>query len=161
MKKYSLLFIVSALLLFTACLKKEEAPVRVNPLVQLGKDTLLIRNFLTLNKINATKLEPTGIYYQIIKPGTGTVTPSSTSYITVKYKGRFLNGNVFDDSKQDSVTFKLGRVIFGWQLGIPLIKKGGKIRLIISSGYAYEDIGKDAIPPNSNLDFDIELIDVK
>ncbi|TAE36437.1 MAG: peptidylprolyl isomerase [Sphingobacteriales bacterium] len=161
MKKYSLLLIVSALLLFTACLKKEEAPVRINPLVQLGKDTLLIRNFLTLNEINATKLEPTGIYYQIIKPGTGTVTPTSTSKIIVKYKGRFLNGNVFDDSKQDSVTFTLGKLIVGWQLGIPLIKKGGKIRLIISSGYAYQDIINSVIPPNSNLDFDIELIDIK
>lgn len=161
MKKYILFLTATVLMGLSSCLKKEDLPPPHDALAQLGKDTIAIRNFLTLNNINAQKLEPTGIYYQILTSGTGTITPTSTSKVTVKYKGRFLNGNVFDDSKQDSVVFTLGGTIAGWQLGIPLIKKGGKMRLIISSGYGYQQYGLGPIPPNANLDFDIELVDVK
>ncbi len=161
MKKYILLLTATVLIGLSSCLKKEDLPPPHNALAQLGKDTLVIRNFLTANSIVATKLGPTGIYYQILTPGTGTVTPTRTSVIAVKYKGRFLNGTVFEEIKKDSVIYTLGNLIPGWQLGIPLIKKGGKIRLIVSSGYAYEEFGRGLIPPNTNLDFDIELIDVK
>lgn len=161
MKKYILLLTVTVLIGLSSCLKKEDLPPPHNPLVQLGKDTLVIRSFLTAKDIDAIKLGPTGIYYQIITPGTGTVTPNKDSKVAVKYKGRFLNGTVFDETKKDSVVFTLGTLISGWQLGIPLIKKGGKIRLIVSSGYAYQEIGRGPIPPNTNLDFDIELVDVK
>jgi FKBP-type peptidyl-prolyl cis-trans isomerase FkpA len=161
MKKYTLLFTATLIIGLSACLKKQDLPPPYNALAQLAKDTVAIRKFLTLNSINAIKLDSTGIYYQIITPGIGTVTPKSTSVITVKYKGRFLNGNIFDDSKQDSAVFILSNVILGWQLGLPLIKKGGKIRLILPSGYAYEQYGWGTIPPNTNLDFDIELLDVK
>jgi FKBP-type peptidyl-prolyl cis-trans isomerase FkpA/FKBP-type peptidyl-prolyl cis-trans isomerase FklB len=52
-------------------------------------------------------------------------------------------------------------LIKGWQIGIPLMKKGGKATFYVPSelGYGGNDMG--AIPPNSILIFDIELIDVK
>ncbi len=162
MKKYILLLTVTALVSLSSCLKKEDLPPEHDAIAQLGKDTLQIRKFLDDKFIDATKLGPTGVYYKILKLGTGTLTPNRDSKVAVKYKGRFLNGNVFDDSKQDSVVFILRNQVLGWQLGIPLLKKGGKMRLIISSGYGYEEFGYgNIIPPNANLDFDIELVDVK
>lgn len=155
-----LLITATVLVGLSSCLKQEAVP-KHNPLEQLGKDTVIIRKFLTINNLDAVKLGLTGIYYQIITPGTGTLTPNRDSKIAIKYKGRFLNGTVFDETKSDSDIFTLGNLISGWQLGIPLIKNGGKMRLIISSGYAYEEIGRGPIPPNTNLDFDIELVDVK
>jgi FKBP-type peptidyl-prolyl cis-trans isomerase FkpA len=71
-----------------------------------------------------------------------------------------LNGTVFDGTTTQPISFKLGQVISGWQIGIPLIQKGGKIRLLIPSGLAYGPDGQGPIPGNAVLDFDIELLDV-
>jgi FKBP-type peptidyl-prolyl cis-trans isomerase FkpA len=61
-------------------------------------------------------------------------------------------------------------VIRGWQMGIPLVKKGGIVRLLIPSRYAYgpnaqPQLGvtfglKDGLPANAVLDFDIQLYDI-
>ncbi|HEX7365657.1 MAG TPA: FKBP-type peptidyl-prolyl cis-trans isomerase [Pelobium sp.] len=154
---YILLF---AVLGFAACKKEKYVDYQALALEQYGKDTVIINKFIADNNIPAKKDSTIDIYYQIIEPGTGDeVNWTANSLITAKYDGRFLNGTSFD--KSDSAIFELGRVIAGWQIGIPKIKKGGKIRLIIPSGFAYGDRGSGQIPPNSILDFDIELLDIK
>ena len=93
--------------------------------------------------------------------GTGTK-PTTASTVEVKYKGSLINGTVFDQTATDKTfTYALSGLILGWQIGIPLMKEGGKAILIIPSqlGYGRENLG--VIPPNSVLIFDIELIDVK
>jgi FKBP-type peptidyl-prolyl cis-trans isomerase FkpA len=72
-----------------------------------------------------------------------------------------LDGTVFDQTTTQPLNFPLGNVIVGWQIGVPLIKKGGKIRLLIPSGYGYGQGGSGKIPSNAVLDFDIELVDVQ
>ncbi|MEJ7779509.1 MAG: FKBP-type peptidyl-prolyl cis-trans isomerase [Daejeonella sp.] len=79
--------------------------------------------------------------------------------MSARYTGRLLSGVEFDKSAQP-VAFKLGGVILGWQKGVPLIQKGGTIRLFIPSGLGYGAGGQGPIPPNAVLDFDIELVDV-
>lgn len=108
-----------------------------------------------LTAVNSTK----GIYYQIINSGFG-ATPNINSTVDVLYKGKYLNGQVFEESSS-IVTFPLNKVIEGWQIGIPLIKKGGKINLIIPSAYGYGCVGNSPIPPNTILYFEISLIDVR
>ena len=78
----------------------------------------------------------------------------------VKYKGYLTNGTCFDSTKTSLPTFTLGQLIVGWQKGIPLIKAGGAIRLFIppSMGYGSNTVGP--IPANSNLIFEIKLVDV-
>jgi FKBP-type peptidyl-prolyl cis-trans isomerase len=49
----------------------------------------------------------------------------------------------------------------GWQIGIPMMKEGGKAKLLIPSQLGYGSSNLGVIPPNSVLIFDIELIDVK
>jgi len=162
MKKYSLLLIITALLLLSACLKKqEEIPVK-DPNIQFAKDTVIINKFLADSNINALRLDQTGVYYQIITSGTGTVKPQLNSVVEVKIKGRLLRGKVFTEAK-DTLSLILRNQIYGLQLGIPLIKKGGKIRLILASYYAYDTFGNRAqtVPPNAVVDFDIELLDIR
>ncbi|HEY0897924.1 MAG TPA: FKBP-type peptidyl-prolyl cis-trans isomerase, partial [Sphingobacteriaceae bacterium] len=102
----------------------------------------------------------TGLYYQIIAPGSGELVYNANTRITVKYTGRFLNGEIFDQGNLSSIA--LGdRLISGWQIGVPLIQKGGKIRILIPSVYGYGPSAAGPIPPNSVLDFDIELIDAQ
>ncbi len=105
-----------------------------------------------------------GIFYKILTPGVG-VTAGVCSDVTVKYIGSLINGTAFDSSYQRSpngATFTLGQLILGWQIGIPIIKKGGSIILYIPPSLGYGAAGGGAaIPPNSNLVFQIELVEVQ
>lgn len=137
---------------FSSC-RKELSPEK-----QSEKDDKIIVDFISKNSIIATK-HSSGVYYQIISEGSG-ARPTLTNEVTVNYTGKLLNGNVFDQSSAP-IKFVLNRLIVGWQIGIPLIKKGGNIRLIVPSALAYGNNSPGAgIPKNSVLDFTIDLIDV-
>jgi len=128
---------------------------------QFNSDTTAIRKFIVANKIPALK-DKSGVFYQIILPGTGTTTYTSTTSITANYEGRLLNGTVFGTSGTTPFTFTLPGVIVGWQIGIPYIQKGGQIRIIIPSYYGYANSSPSStIPANSILDFTITLTDVQ
>lgn len=104
----------------------------------------------------AVQQDATGILYQIIDPGTG-AQPAVTDSITINYVGRLVsNGQQFDAA--NNVTFKLSELIEGWQIGIPKIKVGGKIKLIMQSSLAYGCTGSGPIAPNQPLYFYIELL---
>lgn len=100
-----------------------------------------------------------GMYYYIENPGNATM-PTLNSSLSVKYIGKLLNGTVFDQRTTSPVTFALGGVIFGWQLGLPLIGEGGIIHLFIPSSLAYGCADNGPIPAYSVLYFRVELIDV-
>jgi FKBP-type peptidyl-prolyl cis-trans isomerase len=118
-----------------------------------------IQAYAASKGINAVQLNNTGLYYEIMSPGSGNV-PNSNSIITTNYTGELLDGTVFDASTSP-VTFPLNGVIAGWQLGIPLIKKGGSIKLIVPSSLAYGCKGIGSIPPDAILYFNIELTNVQ
>ena len=99
-----------------------------------------------------------GIYYKILKEGTGPIVQVSDT-VVANYKGYLLNGDIFDQSKGTPATFPLNRLIKGWQAGLPLCRVGGSIRLIIPSALAYSIRARSPkIPPNSVLVFDIEVL---
>lgn len=123
---------------------------------QAAKDDSLIVDFIAKNNITAIK-HSSGLYYQVIVPGTG-VSATAASTVSVNYEGKLLNGNQFDKSTQ-AITFPLTNVIPGWTIGVPLVKAGGSIRLIIPSALGYGNQSPGAgIPKNAVLDFTIELI---
>ena len=130
-----------------------------DPEKQLAADEQLIKDFLAANNIEATRHAQSGVYYQILEEGTGNVAYTANTDVMVKYEGRLLNGQVFD-SNTTGVRLTLGRLIYGWQIGIPLIQKGGKIRLFVPSFYGYGPNPQRGIPANSVLDFDIELLEI-
>lgn len=158
MKKinYILLFVCLATC-FSAC-KKDLGIENFDVEGQFKTDTTAIRAFAIANKIPIVKEPKYNIFYQIIEPGSGAEV-NLLSNISVKYTGRLLNGTVFD-SKATPTLFPLNGMITGWQAGIPLIRKGGKIRLLLPSFYGYGNQARGPIPANSPLDFDIELVDV-
>jgi FKBP-type peptidyl-prolyl cis-trans isomerase len=84
--------------------------------------------------------------------------------VKVHYKGTFAKtGQKFDSTydKGEPASFELkdNKVITGWVQGIPGMKVGGNRRLIIPSSLAYGAQGyPGAIPPNTDLVFEIELI---
>lgn len=104
---------------------------------------------------------PSGLMYQVEKPGTGPA-PKPSETVKVHYTGTLVNGTVFDSSVQrgEPVEFKLDEVIPGWTEGLQKISKGGKIKLYIPPQLAYGDEGRQGIPPASTLVFEVELIDI-
>jgi len=103
-----------------------------------------------------------GVYYTILKEGAGRQV-SVNDTVTAFYKGYLLkDGSVFDGTKDKPAIFPLKRLIMGWQIGVPLCKVGGKVKIIIPSALAYSIRTRAAkIPPNSVLVFEIEVVDAK
>ncbi len=152
------LFIVSACLFLltggNACIKDTGCR---NKTVESERDA--IQAFATANSITGS-FHSTGLYYQVINPGSG-FTPAVTSKVFVTYTGKLLDGTQFDTGTTPSEGWVLGSLIPGWQIGLPLIQKGGSIKLIIPSSMAYGCAGKVNIPSNAILYFDITLNDVQ
>jgi FKBP-type peptidyl-prolyl cis-trans isomerase len=84
---------------------------------------------------------------------------------TFHYIGTLENGTEFDSSVRRDVPFTVvigaGKVIKGWDEGLPGMKVGGKRKLHIPYGAAYGDQGNAKIPPKSNLNFEVELLSIK
>lgn len=133
----------------------------VDSIRQLQIDKELIARAIAENKTDA-KQNHNGIYYTILKEGNGRQISVSDT-VTVYYKGYLIkDGSVFDETKDKPATFPLKRLIMGWQIGVPLCKVGGKIKLVIPSNLAYSIRTRAAkIPPNSILVFEVEVVDAK
>ena len=85
--------------------------------------------------------------------------------ITTQYKGTLEDGTVFDSSYDKGRPFQCvigtGRVIKGWDIGLMGMKVGGKRTLFVPAHLAYGERQVGAhIKPNSNLLFEIELLEV-
>ncbi|UNU74302.1 FKBP-type peptidyl-prolyl cis-trans isomerase [Moraxella nasovis] len=125
------------------------------------------------------------LQYEDIVVGTGK-SASRGALICANYTGFLPNGEVFDSSHSRGQPFECvigtGRVIKGWDIGVlggeyadkigyadyvtdaerlVAMKVGGKRRLIVPSHLAYGERAVGKIPPNSDLTFEIELLDVK
>ncbi len=101
-----------------------------------------------------------------IKVGTGPAEVKSGDTVVVNYKGTLLNGTQFDSSYDRGQPFEtkigVGVVIKGWDVGLLGMKVGGKRKLTIPSDMAYGQQGAgSAIPPNSPLIFELELLAIK
>ena len=104
-----------------------------------------------------------GLVYQSLKEGAGD-SPKATDTVKVHYKGMFLDGKEFDSSykRGEPTEFPLNRVIPCWTEGVQRMKPGGKAKLTCPPGIAYGERGAGGvIPPNTTLNFEVELISVR
>lgn len=109
-----------------------------------------------------TNTTSSGLRYIHIKEGTG-ASPTATNNVKVHYTGTFIDGKVFDSSVQrgQPIDFGLNQVIRGWTEGLQLMKEGGKSKFYIPYHLAYGEQGyPGAIPPKSDLIFEVELIKI-
>ncbi|CAM3772942.1 FKBP-type peptidyl-prolyl cis-trans isomerase [Mucilaginibacter galii] len=170
-----LLLLCWCLLLFTACSKVDD-PAVVNP-DQAAIDDKLLADYVAGNglagkavKVKVGTQDTVGVYYVVEKQGTVNTLYSLSSNITVAYTGKVLTtGEVIAEVGATGVhpAFVLGQTIKGWQLGLlnGKVNKGGIIRILMASRYAYgpfaqPQLGKNGLPPNSVLDFTIQIFDV-
>lgn len=153
--KTFLLFLLSIVVL-CSCSKTKNDCTPNTPQSEQGQ----IQTFASASGINATA-HSSGLYYEVVNPGSGT-TPNISSRIYVKYIGKLMNGTIFDSTSNYAATgWTLADMIKGWQVGLPLIQKGGSVNLIVPSSMAYGCESVGPIAPNSVLFFHIDLVDVQ
>jgi FKBP-type peptidyl-prolyl cis-trans isomerase len=100
-----------------------------------------------------------------IEVGTGD-SPQPGQTVVVHYTGWLADGTKFDSSLDRGQPFEFvlgaGRVIAGWDEGLASMKVGGQRRLIIPPELGYGEQGyPPVIPPNAQLIFDIELLEIR
>jgi peptidylprolyl isomerase len=120
--------------------------------------------FLAQNKANESVQETaSGLQYEILTKGEGTVHPSAKSTVTVHYHGTLLDGTVFDSSVErgEPISFPLNRVIRGWTEGVQLMVVGDKFKFFIPSKLAYGNSPAGTIKPGSLLVFEVELLGIE
>jgi len=117
---------------------------------------------------------PKGVTVDVVREGSGP-NPAVDDVIFVNYVGRLTDGTEFDRSRDTPIPIEglfpkgsplpLARMIPGFAEGAVKMQKGGKYTLFIPADKGYgkdgqkDPAGKEVIPPNSDLVFDVELID--
>ena len=107
------------------------------------------------------KTTASGLQYHVVKRvGGSAAKPEPGATVTIHYVGKFIDGRVFDSSRErnEPATFPLGRLIKGWQEGVPMMRVGETWDFVIPSELAYGDRNREPIPNGSTLLFEIELI---
>ncbi|CED85188.1 macrolide-binding protein fkbp12 [Phaffia rhodozyma] len=104
-----------------------------------------------------------GVTVETISAGDGKTFPKAGDTVHMHYVGTLQNGNKFDSSRDRGQPFVtpigVGRVIPGWDEGVPQLSLGQKAKLICTPDYAYGARGfPPVIPPNSTLIFEHSLL---
>jgi peptidylprolyl isomerase len=125
-----------------------------------------ISNLAIISEKDGVVTTASGLQYVDRVVGTGE-SPKVGQQVTVHYTGTFEDGREFDSShgRGQPFTFPIGvgKVIRGWDEGVITMKVGGKRKLIIPPhlGYGQRGAGGGAIPPNTTLIFEVELLGVQ
>ena len=109
-------------------------------------------------------LDINGVTAEILKEGKGNAVKAGDT-VSIHYTGWLTDGKKFDSSVDRNQPFEtrigVGRVIQGWDMGVVGMKPGEKRKLTIPSKFAYKEFGAGgAIPPNADLIFDVELLEI-
>ncbi len=159
------LLMLAVPLVMTACKKNNdtytctpENPTTVAPANELTDLQTYLAN---KGLIGTVTRHDNNFYYLVEDAGTG-ITPNTCSSVRVSYEGKLTNDVTFTsaDELNNPQTYTLNQLIKGWQLGLQLIKKGGKIKLFLPPSLAYGSNAVGTIPANSILIFEVSLIDV-
>ncbi len=122
------------------------------------------KKFLEDNaKREGVKTTASGLQYEIVTKAEG-AQPKATDVVSVHYEGRLTDGKVFDSSIQrgSPIDLPVSGVIPGWVEALQLMHVGEKVKLYIPSELAYgAQSPSPAIPANSVLVFDLELLSIK
>ncbi len=124
----------------------EPIAVPLNPVIDAARQTC-----------NQTR--PSGLGVQKLRAGEGAM-PEPTDYVAVRYIGYLRsNGAVFDQNEMG--VFPLDGVVPGFAEGIAQMNKGAIYRLCIPAKLGYGEKDQGIIPPNSDLGFQVELLEFK
>lgn len=130
----------------------------------LGESLLASEAFLAENaERDGVVVLESGLQYEVLASGGGGESPTTTNTVLAHYHGTLSDGSVFDSSVErgDPASFGVSQVIAGWTEALQLMTVGDKWRLYIHPDMAYGEASPTpAIPPNSALIFEVELLEI-
>ena len=130
-------------------------PVEKKPAIT---DPFLVKNA----ERDGVKVLPSGLQIEMLVDGYGRL-PAEHDTVLINYNGWLTDGFLFDSSykRGKPATFPVSGVVPGFSEGLQNIRMGGKAKIYIPSylGYGKKGSGR-AIPPDSTLIFEIEILDV-
>ena len=149
---YSKLLIVSIFCLCFAASTALQAGVATADTAKApGQDNLDSADFVTTKS---------GLRYLVYKAGEGR-SPAANDLVTMRYHGTLENGDVFDTNvDREPTSLTLNRVISGLSEGLQTMKVGGRSMFYVPAKLAYGEAKFGSIPPNSNLIYQVELLQV-
>ena len=155
-----ILFVCS---IVVGCGKGNSAELDVK--AQAKIDDKVITDYIAAHSLTTAKKanDTTGVYYIVLQPGEQNDLFTSSTQVTVGDTARVLStGAVFAQTNDFHPSYTLGQVMIGWQLGIPKIGKGGRVRLLVPSrdGFGQYPQTQLGLPAHAVLDFDIVLYDI-
>ncbi len=130
-------------------------------------EVVKLKTYLDSNHIIATQ-DSRGFFYTMdttVADTAATAHATTCSYLAVVYKGKFLNGQVFDSSVNNTATtVRLVAAIYGWQEAVPLMRRNASMVLYLPPSLAYGAAGASSngvqvVPGNAYLIFNIKLYD--
>ena len=127
-----------------------------------GEDFMAAQAKLAKKKKSGITVLPSGLMYKVLTKGNGPVA-KATDKVKVKYKGRLLDGTVFDSTEKhggEPATFSPSQVIKGWTEALTLMPVGSKWQLYIPQELAYGSREAGQIKPFSALIFDVEVLEI-
>ena len=132
---------------------------------QAAIDDKIVLDYIKANGLDSAKKvsDTSGVYYIIKQAGQGNDLYTSSTYVTVGDTGRVLGQTTpFYQTDNFHPSYQLSQVILGWRLGIPKVHRGGIVRLLIPSRYAYGPYPQPDynLPANAILDFDIQVYNI-
>ena len=142
--------------------EKANAGAKAAAKAKAEQEAMAVAREAALKNFGSATTTGSGLKYIVNLEGTGK-SPKATDNVTVHYTGKFLDGKVFDSSVErgQPTSFGLNQVIPGWTEGLQLMKEGGKTTFFIPYNLAYGEQGyPGAIPPKSDLIFEVELIKI-
>jgi len=101
-----------------------------------------------------------GIYFKIIKPGSGQPMNASDK-IMIKIKGQLPDGTVFEDKTNKAASMTLMEAVPGLRMLSSVYKKGSQLKIYLAPQQAYGLQGRSGVPPMSAVIFDLEVTDIE
>jgi FKBP-type peptidyl-prolyl cis-trans isomerase len=134
-----------------------------NPLDSISPATVEETTFAASLGVDLTKSTRTanGDYIRDFVVGTGPLVALGDS-ISVRYTGWLSDGTLFDTNSTSPIPFGVrlgaGRVIPGWEEGIPGMRVGGTRQILVPPALAYGYYSYGPIPGNSVLAFSVQIV---
>lgn len=136
-------------------------------LTQLYRDTTAVYEYLKAKNITSTTKHPSGMRYEIVQPGSG-ASPGWYDKVRIAYSASLMTtGEVVTTG-----TSEPNEIFYSWvvnylpafQVALQRMAPGSKAMLYVPSGLAFGTVsvttGRGVIPPNSNLVYELELLEV-
>lgn len=138
----------------------------MNKIAEMSKEDYMKFSFDRASKLYpGAKQTESGLTYLIQDAGDARKVQAGDK-LKVHYTGKFVDGKIFDSSVQRGqpmeFTYKVQGMIPGFEEGLSMLGKGGKAVIVIPYFDAYGAMGRPgAIPPYSDLIFELEVVDVQ